>query len=97
MKLIKTIDERFAEIGFVKVKENEYSANYERNTKYGYIQCLDLVNKASGFHIIQSYEKGLNTDGFNNCVGITMYEAKLCRKKMKLMGWKERIANEDKG
>ena len=90
MKLFKTIDEKFSEIGFTKVKENEYSANYERSTKFGYVQCLDLVHKASGMHIIQSYEKGLNTDGFNNSVGLTMYEAKLCRKKMKRMGWKEK-------
>ena len=92
MKLFKSIDERFAEIGFVKVKENEYGADYERITKHGYVQCLDLVHKASGRHIIQSYEKGVNKDGFNNCVGISMYEAKLCRKKMKRMGWKEKKA-----
>ena len=89
MKLFKNIDERFSSIGFVKVKENEYGAAYERETKHGYTQCLDLVSKASGKHIIQSYKKGVNTDGFNNCVGLTMYEAKLCRKKMKRMGWKE--------
>lgn len=93
MKLFKTIDERFAEIGFTKVRENQYSANYERKTKHRYIQCLDLVRKASGMHIIQSYEKGVNKDGFNNCVGLTMYEAKLCRKKMKQMGMKERKNN----
>ena len=26
MKLFKTVDEKFAEIGFVKVEENEYGA-----------------------------------------------------------------------
>lgn len=90
MKLFKSIDEKFAEIGFVKIKESEYSVDYERPTKYGYIQCLDLVCKASGMHIIQSYEKELNQDGFNNCVGLTMYEARLCRKKMKQIGWREK-------
>lgn len=90
MKLFKSTDEKFSEIGFVKIKEDKYGADYERITRFGYVQCLDLVHKASGFHIIQSYEKGLNTDGFNNCVGLTMYEARLCRKKMKQMGWKEK-------
>lgn len=90
MKVFKSIDERFSEIGLEKVKEDEYGADYERKTRFGYVQCISLVRKASGFHIIQSYEKSLNTDGFNNCVDITMYEAKLCRKKMKQMGWKEK-------
>lgn len=90
MKLFKTTDERFAEIGFTKVKENQYSANYERKSKFGYTQCVYLVHKASGLHIIQSYEKCVNKDGFNNCVGLSMYEAKLCRRKMKQMGMKEK-------
>lgn len=90
MKFFKSIDEKFAEVGFVKVKENEYGAAYEKETKFGYIQCLDLLSKGSGFDLIQSYEKGVNKDGFNNCVGLTMYEARLCRKKMKQMGWKEK-------
>lgn len=90
MKLFKSIDEKFAEIGLVKVKENEFSADYERQSKFGYTQCVDLVKKASGKHIIQSYEKGINRDGFNNCVGLTMYEARLCMKKMKQMGLKEK-------
>ena len=88
--MFKTTDDRFNEIGFTKVKENQYSANYERKTKHGYVQCLDLVRKSSGRHIIQSYEKGVNKDGFNNCVGLTMYEAKLCRRKMKQMGMREK-------
>jgi hypothetical protein len=90
MKLFKSVDEKLAEIGLVKVKENEYGASYERETRFGYTQCVDLVCKASGRHLIQSYEKGVNQDGFNNCVGLSMYEARLCRKKMKRMGWKEK-------
>lgn len=94
MNFFKSIDEKFAEIGLIKVKENEFGAGYERKTKFGYTQCVDLVHKASGFHIIQSYEKGLNKAGFNNCVGLTMYEARLCRKKMKQMGWKQKKGNK---
>lgn len=91
MKLFKTIDEKFAEIGFVKVKEDEYGAVYERKVfPYGYIQKLDLLHKASGRHIVQSYDPNL-FDGKNigcTCVGLSMYEMKLCMKKMKQMGWK---------
>lgn len=90
LKLFKSIDEKFAGIGLMKVKENEFGASYERKTKFGYTQCVDLVNKASGFHLIQSYEEGVNKDGFNNCVGLNMYEVRLCLKKMKQMGWKQK-------
>lgn len=90
MKFFKSIDEKFAEIGFKKITENEFGVKYERNTKFGYLQSIALLHKASGFHLIQSYESGLNKDGFNNCVGLTMYEARLCQKKMKQMGWKQK-------
>lgn len=91
MKLFKTVDEKFAEIGFVKVEENEYGATYKRKVaKYNYIQTLALLHKASGRHLIQSYDADLMDEKKigNICVGLTMYEAKLCVKKMKQMGWK---------
>ena len=91
MKLFKTVDEKFAEIGFVKVEENEYGATYKRKVdKYNYIQTLALLHKASGRHLIQSYDADLMDEKKigNTCVGLTMYEAKLCIKKMKQMGWK---------
>lgn len=89
MKLFKTIDEKLYEIGFVKVNEDEFGAEYERkNNKYGYVQALDLSHKANGNHIIQSYQKDVNKDGFNNVVGLTVYEAKLVLRKMKDMGFR---------
>lgn len=91
MKLFKTIDEKFEEIGLEKIRENKYCANYERNVvKYGYIQRVDLVHKESGRHIVQSYDPNLSDEKNigNTCVGLSMYEMKLCLKKMKQMGWK---------
>lgn len=91
MKLFKTVDEKFAEIGFTKVAENKYGATYHRyNTKYSYMQVLDFVHKQSGRHIIQSYDNSLFDEKRigNTCVGLSMYEIKLCMKKMKQMGWK---------
>lgn len=93
MGIFKSIDEKFAEIGFVKINENEYGAIYERNIKeFSYTQSLTLLRKASGKHLIQSFDKDLmDVDKIGNtCVGLTMYEAKLCIKKMKKMGWKVR-------
>lgn len=87
--MFKNVDKKLAEIGFVKIKEDQYGASYERNMEqYHYVQSLDLLHKASGKHIIQSSQKGVNSDGLNNMVGLTMYETKLALKKMKKMGWK---------
>ena len=89
MKFFKTIDEKFNDIGFVKVEETKFGAKYQRKeNKYNYIQCLDLLHKASGKHLIQSYQKDINKDGFNNMIGLSIYEAKLAVKKMKQMGYK---------
>lgn len=91
MKLFKTVDEKFYEIGFIKIKENEYGAIYERDeSHHGFVQRLDLTHKASGRHLIHSYDPNLMDEKLvgNTCVGLTMYEMKLCIKKMKKMGWK---------
>lgn len=91
MKLFKTVDEKLADIGFVKLKENEYGADYQRtNLEFNYTQALDLCYKENGKHIIQSYDINLlDSKGIGNTgIGLTMYEMKLCLKKMKQMGWK---------
>lgn len=91
MKLFKTVDEKFAKIGFVKVEENEYGATYKRKVEeHNFTQTLALLHKSSGRHLIQSYDAELMDEKKigNTGVGLTMYEAKLCIKKMKQMGWR---------
>ena len=91
MKLFKSIDEKFEEVGFKKIEEDKFGAIYERyNKEFNYTQKLDLMHKASGRHLIQSYDPALmdNKNIGNTGVGLTMYEAQLCVKKMKQMGWK---------
>ena len=89
MKHLRRIDRKFAEIGLVKVNENRFGVSYERNLGLGIRQRIDLVRKRNGFHQIHCYEKSREN---GNAIGLTMYEARLCRKKMKQMGW-----NEQKG
>ena len=87
----KTIDDKFADIGFKKIEETTFYVTYERvNHKYNYTQKLVLSRKVNGRHLIQSYDPNLFDDKFtgNIGVGLTMYEAKLCVKKMKQKGWK---------
>ena len=89
--MFKNIDKKFAEIGFIRIEEDEHGATYERKVKkHNYTQTLNLLHKANGRHIIQSYDADLMDEKKigNTCVGLTMYEAKLCIKKMKQMGWK---------
>ena len=93
MKLFKTVDEKLAEIGFVKMNENEYGAFYQRTDyEFNFTQAVDLCCKESGNHIVQSYDINLvDTKGIGNtCVGLTMYEMKLFLKKMKKMGWNKK-------
>lgn len=84
------IDKKFAKIGLIKVKENKYVIRYERqNAEYGYTQVLEILHKATGRHIVLSYDKEIfDTEGLGNtCIGLTYYEMKLALKKMKKLGW----------
>ena len=43
MKIFKSIDEKFKDIGFKKVKDDKYAVTYERyNEEYKYMQVLDI-------------------------------------------------------
>lgn len=91
MRIFKSVDDKFREIGFKKVKEDKYGVVYERFIeKFNYTQVLDLIHKSDERHIILSYDKDLrDVCGIGNTgVGLTMYETTLCLKKMRKMGWK---------
>lgn len=81
--MFKSTDKKFEKLGFKKVDDGLHVEYEKYNEKYNYTQVLALVHKQSGYHIVQSYDKS-NGD----CVGLTMYEMKLCLKKMKEKGWK---------
>lgn len=83
MKLFKSVDEKIKDLGFIKVRgDSIFGACYEREvTEFGYTQCLAIMHKASGRHLIQSYQKGVNQDGFNNVIGLTYEETKLAMRK----------------
>lgn len=88
--MFKNIDKKFEEIGFIKAKEDKYGATYERkDVEHNFTQVLDILHKASGKHIVQSYDKNLmDTKNIGNTsVGLTYYEMKLVLKKMKKLGY----------
>lgn len=85
MKLFKSVDEKLADIGFVRKDEDGICVYCRRDKQYGYIQNVVIAHKTSGRHIIQSYDPELsdNKGIGNTCVGLTGYEMKLFLKKMK--------------
>lgn len=87
----KSIDKKFEEIGFYKVKEDKYGATYSRKDPLGFIHVLDISRKADA-NIVQSYDKDLfDTEGVGNtCVGLTYYEMKLVLKKMKQLKYNKK-------
>lgn len=88
MKLFKSIDDKFEELGFKKVDQTKYGAYYEKEiADYKYVHQIDILHKQSGRHIVISSQKDINKDGFSNAVGLTKLEMKLCIKKMKEMGF----------
>lgn len=81
---MKRIDKKIENLGFQKEKEDKYGVIYIRkDEKYGFTQCVNILHKQSGEHIIQSYEMEVNNDGYDDCVGITLKEMKLFLKKAK--------------
>ena len=48
MKLFKSIDDKFKEIGFIKIDEDEYGVLYRREeVKYNYAHCIEIIHKLS--------------------------------------------------
>lgn len=87
MFFLKSTDEKIANLGFVKTQENSYGVSYVRYMD-GFCQIVDLLHKASGRHLLQSYDKDLMDENMigNTCVGLTYKEAKLFLRKMKQNG-----------
>ena len=87
IKLFKNIDDKLLNLGFKKIKENEYGVRYERcNEKYTHV--VTILRKASDKHMLQSYDKDLFDAQYigNTAVGLTGFETKLFLTKMKKMG-----------
>lgn len=93
MKLFKSIDDKFEEIGFEKIQDNGYAVEYQRyNTEHDFTHVITILHKANGKHLIQSYDRNLFDAECIGCtnVGLSYYETKLALKKMKQKGWKSK-------
>ena len=82
-------DKGFSKLGYKKVHESGVYVSYEGElNQFGYVHCIDIGHKGDGRHIISSYEKGLNSEGFNNSVGMTEPEIRCALKKMREKKWR---------
>jgi hypothetical protein len=91
--IFNNVDKKFEKIGFKKIEDTKYCVRYEWfDEDFKYTHVLAICHKASGRHIVQSYDKYLMDAGFtgNVCIGLTYYEMKLALRKMKQKGWKSK-------
>ena len=75
-------DRKMEKLGFEKAQEDEFGVTYLRKiNKYNFVHRIDVVKKSDGNHLVQSYQTKTNSEGFNNCVGLTYQEMKAVMKK----------------
>ena len=90
MKFFKTTDEKLADLGYKKLKEDRFGASYlDENKAPGFIHIVDLLHKSNTWSILQSYDKYLMDENKIGCVcvGLNYKELKLFTKKMKELGF----------
>lgn len=84
---INLIDKQLEKLGY-KIREcSVNSVEYEKEEpigKYTHIICIHWKRHLNTF-VVQSYEKDTNSDGYNNCVQLTMREVLLIYLRMVFM------------
>lgn len=83
-KLFKKADDLMNELGYVLIEENKFGASYtktEVSYSQPYVHQIDIIrSKQNGYNVF-SYEKGLNSDLFNNAVKLSSLEMAALQKK----------------
>lgn len=94
------LDKKIEKLGYTKTSDNEYGIYYEKYVEtYKYTHIVAILNKASGRHILQSYDKDcICKDVCGNAgVGLTYEEMRIFTKKMKqsVRKWKRQERRVD--
>lgn len=87
--LSKLADKKFERLGFTKIQESDLSVSYEKRiSDFNYTQCIDIIcHKKNVPNIAISYQADVNSEGFNNAVGLSAAELKAVLLKMKAKGF----------
>ena len=84
--LSRRLNHKFENLGY-EIKIDNFGSLFQASkhiTEYNYDHIIEIIAKRSGHHITISYESGVNSDGFNNAVGLSAKLLKLLHLKMKL-------------
>ena len=92
MMLFRSADKKLAEIGFIRVEDEDSPAFelYRRiNKKHECVQYLEINYSNDGCHSVLSYSRELHDRKYpgKTSVGLTAYEMRLCVRKMQELGW----------
>ena len=86
-------DKKLSKLGFGKYNTDDEKDGVsfgKLDTDFGGIHRIDIMYKSNGQHLIQSYQENVNSDGYNNCVGLTYEEMKAVMRKYREMKRKYR-------
>ena len=90
---MKLIDKAMKKYGYTKTAENEYGARYSKWEPQGFNHIVCVLHKASGKHMLQSYdEKVLEVGGdfVNSVCGVEIPVLLLMWLKAKYLSFKYR-------
>ena len=86
MMFFRDADQELKALGFKKYKETDVGVSYHKTVpEHLYIHVLYIGHKHDGYDVFQSYQLNPNSEGFNNCVGLTYKEMRMAMKKYKEM------------
>ena len=92
------IDKLMKKQGYDKVRENEHGAYYQKQEAQGYIHVVCVCRKASGKHLLQSYDQEVfkvNGDYYNACAGVEIPVLLLMWVKAKYLSMRHRWRNRN--
>lgn len=85
------LDKLMKKYGYEKTDENRYGAYYKKREPQGYDHIVCVISKASGKHLMQSYDAQtfeVNNDFLNGTVGVEIPVLLLMWMKAKWMARK---------
>lgn len=94
---MRLIDKAMRKRGYIKTRENQYGVCYEKREPQGFDHVVCVLHKASGKHLLQSYDADVhevNGDFINSVCGVEIPVLLLMWLKAKYLGFKYRWRKE---
>ena len=94
---MRLIDKAMRKCGYIKTRENQYGVCYEKREPQGFDHVVCVMHKASGKHIMQSYDAQVHEVGddfINSVCGVEIPVLLLMWLKAKCLAFKYRWETE---